>query len=295
MPFTPPSQRIPSFDSPANLLPNFEQGQQAARSFQEATEFTNLNPTSPCLAILIECAERLAAIALDTWEAMCLEIECQREVFKFCCGAQGTFAAEVFQSYVNRVRLMHNSLKCGLLVSLRTMLDQIRVWFQVATTTSNAEESFLSGVTCQFGDFPRLVGVMQQLEFRIDAVQFPDAVSLSQDASIIQERYWQEHGYGSQSSASGNGLGDQEMNQVGISDMTGPLDIFQPSSRGEGSAIDWPAQEGSQNDGDHVAADPFALTEQQDSVGEGSLQGVQPEALGKQSEQQQGQPALGQS
>ena len=148
----------------------------------------------PCIQLLVESAEYLAAAALENWEILCAEIESHRAVFKLCSTARGVFDDTLFQSYCNRVRLVHNSLRCGMLVALRAQLDQLRVWMQISAVTQTARQSFLPNTNVYAEKFGRLMTTLQELDRKSNAVRCPDAVSLGHDVALMREIHAQQDG-----------------------------------------------------------------------------------------------------
>jgi hypothetical protein len=161
--------------------------QNACRS-----ELGSLPP--PYIPLLVESAEKIAASASHSWEMLYAELECQRAVFKFCCTSREFFDDTMFRSYCNRLRLIHNSLCCGMLVALRALLDQLRVWLQVGAVTTDGGQPLSQDNGMYRERLGQLIVILQQLELNTNAVRFPDAVTLSHDTSLMREIYVQHGG-----------------------------------------------------------------------------------------------------
>jgi hypothetical protein len=135
---------------------------------------------------------------------LCAEVDCNREIFKSCCHSDGTFDYAQFHSYCNRLRLIHDSLCCGLLVALHAILDQFRVWLQIGATTKNTGQAFLPDTREYNEKLRQHVMIMQRLEQDTDVVRFPDAVALAQDTSLMREIHTQHNGTETQSTEQEN-------------------------------------------------------------------------------------------
>lgn len=158
------------------------------------TEGQSLVSSPPCIQLIVESSEYLAAAALENWAMLCAEIERHRAVFKICSTLQGAFDNTLFQSYCNRIRLIHNSLRCGMLVALRAQLDQFRVWMQISMVTKNARQSFLPDTNVYVEKFNRLMATLLELDRKSNALRCPDAVSLGRDVSLMREIRLQQGG-----------------------------------------------------------------------------------------------------
>lgn len=162
----------------------------------------------PYVPLLIQSAQNLAVTGVNSWQMLCGEIGCHRAVFKFCCTSPGTFDSNLYQSYCNRLRLIHNSLNCGILVALRALLDQLRVWLQIGATVTNTGHSFMPDHKPYFEELGQLVTTLQRLEQNAAAVRFPNAAALSHDASLMREVHAQYCGGDSRLTSQGSILDD---------------------------------------------------------------------------------------
>ena len=186
-----PSLRTPDLRATANVRLDPEKEHGILAFLDNATRSDRWSPLPPYFPLMIDSAEDLANSALNYWKMLCAEIECHRVVFKFCCNSSGAFDNDLFQSYCNRLRLIHNSLYCGMLVALRALLDQLRVWLQVGATTTYTGKASLPDNEVYVRKLRQLVTTLQQLEQNANTVRFPDATALSHDASLMREIYAQ--------------------------------------------------------------------------------------------------------
>jgi hypothetical protein len=193
-PTIPLSQPGPTSIATSYLTSDRQKEDQMLAVLRNATPLDRMSFLPPCVPLVVETAEYLAAAALENWEMLCAEIECHRAVFKFCCTSRGAFDHTLFQSYCNRIRLIHNSLRCGMLVALRTQLDQLRIWLQISAVTINTGQSFLPDTNLYAEKFSQLTTILQELDRNSNAVRCPDAVSLGHDISLMREIFAQQDG-----------------------------------------------------------------------------------------------------
>jgi hypothetical protein len=205
---TPPLRRNLPLAGPAStdVRRDLQQEHEMLGILQNATREDRGTPLPPCVSLMVESAEYLAATALDSWETLCSELECHRAVFKFCCSSQGAFDQALFQSYCNRLRLIHNSIRCGMLVALRALLDQLRVWLQIRAATANTGQPYLADENAYAATLRQLVATLQGLERNMHATQFPDATKLARDPSLMTEIWAQYEGNATRSNSEGVAL-----------------------------------------------------------------------------------------
>lgn len=193
-PTTPTSLRNRRPTTTAEPRSDIQKEREMLTFLENSTRSGGWNPLPPYIPVIIKSADDLATTALNSWEMLCGEIGCHRAIFKFCCTSQGTFNNNLFQSYCNKLRLIHNSLCCGLLVALRALLDQLRVWLQIGAATTRTGHSLMPDHKVYLGKLVQLTTTLQYLEQNVIAVRFPDAVVLAHDTDLMREVFAQPSG-----------------------------------------------------------------------------------------------------
>jgi hypothetical protein len=81
-----------------------------------------------------------------------------------------------------------------MLVGLRALLDQLRVWLQIGAVITDGGQPLSQDNGMYRERLGQLIVILQQLELNTNAVRFPDAVTLSHDTSLMREIYVQHGG-----------------------------------------------------------------------------------------------------
>jgi hypothetical protein len=113
VPTSPLPPREPKAGATTNLGFDLPKERQVQTFLEKATQPDGTISLPPYIPMMIESADHLAATALKSWEMLCAEADWHREIFKSCSHSDGIFDYAQFQSYCNRLRLIHISLCCG--------------------------------------------------------------------------------------------------------------------------------------------------------------------------------------
>lgn len=198
----------------------------------DATDAMNINPLPPCVANMLECAENLTASAVDSWNLLVAEHNCQEAIYIQCFDRDCRFKEDTWSSYVTRLNNIYLSTRDGGCAACITLLRPIYQWILSADLAANITPTYLA-----FAPQMRTrVGIasdqVRELYGRLDAYVLPNLERLRVNEDLDRQ-VWQRHELTDRVGASSGDqrqghLGPTEQLELSKTDDTKPLEQDHP-------------------------------------------------------------------